>query len=394
MFSFNNEDEKLQNIMKLKEELERDLKKKGLLKEKNKDTKETKYDEETIKKLKENITAGAHIKEEESLTIYDINYQDYDASIDSIERTLKLFLQKTTNLNRKFLLEGLIYLITGNLKKAISSFEQGASIEAQYNKLLTELYLGQENSQQIISFLKNNPDSIYPLILLIERELIKGTGDGIEKILQLLAKKSAFWNLIHQMYLNTASSDDVSKAVREKGFASLVLLLSVYVDSSKDYPVQNHTCLNVHKSFLRSESASAPEWCLFGQIMIAARKYLAGYRVDIQNLRKFEKSPEMKLFLGFLHYNEKNLPVAKEYFRMFEMQVGKFKIFTKSLKQPKVGMEQFIALPSDFTQLAAENISILEFLKNNPSVDVYINYRNFEVLRLVFSEEHCRINYR
>ncbi len=260
--------------------------------------------------------------------------------------------------------------------------------------MLTELYLGQDISQQVVSFLKNNPDSIYPLLLLVERELTKGTADGIEKILQLLSKKSAFWNLIYEMYLNSANSDDVAKAIRDKGFASLVLLLSVYVDNTRDYPVQNHSCLNVHKSFLRGETASAPEWCLFGQIMVAARKYLSGYKIEIQNLRKFEKAPEMKLFLGFLHYNEKNLPVAREYFKMFETQVGRFKIFTKSLKQSKVGMEQFIALPNDFTQLAAENTSIIDFLKDNPSVDVYINYRNYESLRLVFSEEHCKINYR
>lgn len=391
---FDNENEKLENIMKLKAELEKDLKKKGFLKDKPKDAKETKYDEETIKRLKENITASAHINEEDSLTIYGINFQDYDASVDSIEKTLKVFSQKTTNLNRKFIFQGLINLLSGDLKKAHSSFEQSSGIEAQYNKLLTELYLGQDISQQVVLFLKNYPDSIYPLLLLGERELTKGTADGIEKILQLLSKKSAFWNLIYEMYLNSATSDDVAKAVREKGFASLVLLLSVYVDNSRDYPVQNHTCLNVHKSFLRGESASAPEWCLFGQIMIAARKYLSGYKIEMQNLRKLEKAPEMKLFLGFLHYNENNLSVAREYFKMFETQVGKFKIFTKSLKQPKIGMEQFIALPNDFTQLAAENTSIIDFLKGNPFVDVYINYRNFEALRLVFSEEHCRINYR
>lgn len=391
---FDNENDKLENIMKLKAELEKDLKKKGLLKEKPKDTKETKYDEETIKRLKENITTSAHINEEESLTLYSINFQDYDGSIDSIEKTLRVFSQRTTNLNRKFIFEGLINLLSGDLKRAHSFFEQSNGVEAQYNKLLTELYLGQDISQQVVYFLKKNPDSIYPLLLLAERELIKGTGDGIEKILQLLSKKSAFWNLIYQMYLNSANSDDVGKAVREKGFASLVLLLSVYVDNSKDYPVQNHTCLNVHKSFLRGESVSAPEWCLFGQIMIAARKYLSGYKLEIQNLRKFEKAPEMKLFLGFLHYNEKNLPVAREYFKMFETQVGKFKIFVKSLKQSKVGMEQFIALPNDFTQLAAENTSIIEFLKDNPTVDVYINFRNYETLRLVFSEEHCKINFR
>ncbi|MEN3042082.1 MAG: hypothetical protein ABDH59_02085 [Fervidobacterium sp.] len=391
---FENDDEKLKNIMKLKAELEKDLKKKGLLKEKSKESKDLKYDEEAVRKIKENITTSAHITEEGSLSIYDINFQDYDASIDSIEKTLRIFSQKTANLNWKLIFEGLSSMLSGDLKKAHSSFEQASGIEAQYNKLLTELYVGQDISQQLVAFVKNNPDSIYPLLLLLERELLKGTADGIEKVLLLLTKKSSFWNLIYRMYTNLANADDVAKAVREKGFASLILLLSVYIDNSRDYPLQNHTCLNVHKSYLKGETSTAPEWCLFGQLIIAARKYLSGYKIDVQKLRRFEKSPEMKLFLGFLHYNEKNTSLAREYFKAFETQVGRYKIYTKPLRHSKIGMEQFIAIPNDFKELAAENLSITDFLKDNTSVDLYISYRNHEFLRLVFSEKHCKINYR
>ena len=391
---FDNENEKLENIMKLKAELEKDLKKKGLLKDKPKDAKETKYDEETIKRLKENLTVSAHITEEESLTLYDINSHDYDASIDSIEKTLRIFQQRTNNINRKNIFEGLINLLNGNIKNSIASFSQAGGIEAEYNKLLAEMYSGEDISKNAVLLLKKNPDSLYPLLLLLEREMLKGSADGMDKILQILSKKSEFWNLIHKLFVNQATEQDIIQAVRERIFATLILLLNVYLDSTKEIPNLSNTCINTHRAYLRGETVTPPEWCIYGQLIAAARKYLAGYKIEIQNLRKFEKSPEFKLFLGFYHFNEGNITVAKEYFKMFESQVGFYAIYTKPLKQPKIGIEQFISIPNGFTPLKQENPSIIDFLQKNTGYDVYVNYRKYEFVRLVFSEKHCKINYK
>jgi len=389
---FENEDDKLRNIMKLKEELEKDLKKKGLLKEKKTDKQPASVDEATIKKLRESIVTTAHLSEEKSLTLYDINFQDYDASIDDILRTLKIFMARTTNMNWKIIYEGLIHLLEGNISKAKESFQQASGIEANYNRLLSAMYNGEDMSQEAITFLKNNPEQFYPLLLLLERELLKGTGNGIEKILSVLARKSSIWNLVYEMYLNKATEETLNVAVREKGFATLIVLLGVYIDSSRDYPIQNHTCLNVHKAYLRGETITAPEWCVFGQLAIEARKFLAGYQVDLNKIRKFEKTPEGKLFLGMLYYNMNNRTIAEQYLKAFEAQVSEYKIYAKPLKQSKIGMEQFIRVPTGF-QPVSEDKGILEFIEENPGYDIYANFRNTEFVRLVFSEEHCKINY-
>lgn len=391
---FDDRDEKLENLMKLKKEMEKDLKKKGLLKEKPKEQKETKIDEETVKRLKENITSPSHISEDKSLTLYDINFQDYDANIEAISKTLKIFINKATDVNKKIIFEGIDSLLSGNFQKAKASFQQARGIEAKYDKLVSELYMGNEISQEMVAFLKENPNSLYPLLLILERELIKGTSEGMEKVLQILAKKSEFWNFIYNLYLGDASLENLTKATREGGFATLILLLALYIDPTRDYPIQSHTCLNVHKAFLRGETITAPNWCLFGQIAMSARKYLSGYRPDTEIIKKFEKSPEGKLFLAFYYYNENNHTIAKEYFKIFEAQVGEFKIYTKPIKQNKIGMEQFIAIPKDFINLAGEKLNILNFLKENPGLDVYIKFKYPEFPRLAFSEEHCRTVYR
>ncbi|WP_448375325.1 hypothetical protein [Fervidobacterium sp.] len=390
---FENDDDKLKNVMKLKQELEKDLKKKGLLKDnKQEKTKSSTVDEETMKRLKESVVTTAHIVDEKSLTLYDINFQDYDANMEDLIKTLKAFVTKTTNLNHKLIFDGLIKMLEGNVKKANELFKQASGIEAKYNALLTSLYNGEDPSQDIIMFLKNNSESIYPLLLLLERELLKGTCDGVEKIVPLLSKKSPFWVLINDLFFEKASEETLSVAVREKGFAALVMLLSVYIDSTKDYPIQNHTCLNVHKAYLRGETITAPEWCIYGQLAIEARKYLTGYKVDLGKLKRFDKTPEGSLFLGMLYFNENNNALAKQYIQTFEKQVGKYKLYAKPLKQSKIGMEQFLHMPTDY-QPVAQDTSIMDFLSLNPGYDIYVKYRNVEFIRLVFSEEHCKINY-
>ncbi|MGC9772303.1 hypothetical protein [Fervidobacterium islandicum] len=390
---FENEDEKLKNLLKLKEELEKDLKKKGLLKEKKSEKqKVASTDEETIKKLKESVVTTAHLSEEKSLTLYDINCQDYDASIDDVIKTLRTFMNKTTNMNLKIIYEGLSRLLEGNIAKAKESFQQATGVEAKYNTLLAAMYNGEDISQEAVMFLKTHPEQIYSLLLLLERELLKGTCEGIEKLLILLSRKSTIWNLIYELYMGKAGEDSLAAAVREKGFASLIVLLGVYIDSSRDYPIQNHTCLNVHKAYLRGETITAPEWCVFGQLALEARKFLAGYQVDLNKVRRFEKTPEGKLFLGMLYLNMKNHTVAEQYLSAFEKQVGTYKLYAKPLKQPKIGMEQFVRIPTDF-QPVGEGKSILQFVEENTGYDIYVNFRNVEFVRLVFSEEHCKINY-
>uniref|UniRef100_A0A7C5VJJ9 Uncharacterized protein n=1 Tax=Fervidobacterium thailandense TaxID=1008305 RepID=A0A7C5VJJ9_9BACT len=387
------ENDKLDNIMRLKQELEKDLKKRGLLKEKKTDQKQQTVDETTMKRLREAVTVSAHIVEERSLTPYDINAQDYDAGLDDVMKTLKVFFTRTDNLQRKTVFDGLIKLLTGDLRGAVNTFSQSNLIEARYNHLLAKLYSGEDVSQELAKFLKDNPDSIYPILLLLQNELHKGRLDGVEKILQVLAKKSKFWELVYTVFCSTATEDQINNAIRERIFASLVVLLSVYVDPTREYPIQSHTCLNVHKAFLRGETVQAPNWCPFGVVAMEARRYLSGYRPELDRLRKLEKYPEAKLLLGFIYYNEGSKAIAKDYFERFESQIQNFDVYLKPSRSGKIGIEQFtkiVRFDTSFEKVT-EKSNIIHILEGNPQKDIYVVYKNLEFVRLVFSEEYCAV---
>ena len=191
-----NEDEKLKNLMKLKAEIEKDLEKKGLARGKKETQKASSVDETVLKKLRENTVVSAQIKEEDSLTLYNINAQDYASDLEEIERAIKNFQMKTSDMNRKIIFEGLIDLLHGEFEKAKNSFSKVKSIESYYNLLLTKIYGGEEITNDITQFLKGYPDSIYPLLLLLEFELLRGNPTNIEKVLSILAKRSLFWSMI------------------------------------------------------------------------------------------------------------------------------------------------------------------------------------------------------
>jgi len=391
---FDEEDEKLKNLMKLKAEMEKDLEKKGLLRERKDTQKPSAVDESVLKKLRENVVVSAQLKEEESLTFYNINAQDYDSDLNTIEKAVKNFQAKTSDASRRIIFEGLLSLLHGEFEKAKRSFSQVNAIEARYNMILAKLYNGEDIASDIAQFLKGYSESIYPLLLLLESEMLRGNSVNIEKVLTILARRSLFWSLISAMYMGTANEEAINKAIRERIFSSLVLMLSVYTDSSKDYPMQSHTCLNVHKAYLRGETIQAPNWCLFGQLASEARKYLAGYKIDLGKLKKFERAPETKLFFGFIFYNDGNYATAQKYFKEFEMQVNEYTIYKKPLKQSKIGMEQFTTLPRDFEEVKMSSGGIFETIKSHNGYDFYIYFKNLEFVRLVFSEEHCAVNYK
>jgi hypothetical protein len=111
-------------------------------------------------------------------------------------------------------------------------------------------------------------------------------------------------------------------------------------------------------------------------------------------LKKFDRAPETKLFFGFLFYNDGNYTAAQEYFRKFEMQVDHYTIYGKPLKQSKIGIEQFTGLPRDFAEINMAPGGIFETIQSYKGYDFYVYFKNLEFVRLVFSEEHCKINYK
>lgn len=390
-----NDDEKLKNIMKLRAEIEKDLKKRGLLRERKDEGKQSNVDEATMKRLKESVVSGAHISEEKSLTTYDINAQDYDASVENVVKTLRTFVSRTENMNRRLVFDGLVKMLSGDLRGAAQTFAQSPTIEARYNFILSRLLGGEDVTHEVAGFLKDYPDSVYPLLLILQVELYRGNVTGVGKVIGVLSKRSSFWDLVHALFTGEASDEQLGRATRDHAFSSLVVLLSVYVDRSREYPIQSHTCLNVHKALLRGETIQCPAWCVVGSLAMEARRYLSGYRIDLEKVRKFERTPEGALFLGFLFYNEKKFSMAEEYFSRFSSMVGTYDVHVGHLRHSRVGMEQFISIfDTRNLQKLPPGTTIAQALQENQGYDVFVCCNKIEFARLVFSDEFCSVLYR
>ncbi len=389
------DEDKLENVRKLKEEMEKELRKKGLLREdKVQKNKKVDYeDEEIVSKLKQSVTQ-THLDINESLSLYLINSKDYDASMENVLRTLEIFIQRATDVEKKLIYTGLVKLLRKDFKGAINEFSNTVSIQGRYNYLVTGLYSGNNVSVEIANFLKSNPNSIEPFLLLAEKTLIDGDLESLEKVLKALSKLSPFWELVYTLYTQTAEEENLSKATRERIFSALVFLYANYVRNQNEVSISNNTCLSVHRAILRGETVTTPEFCIVGNLYNEARRYIREGKIEISKVNKFIQTIEGTLFLSFYFFNEGQNTMAKKYFGNFKNKVKDYEIILTELKYNKVGMTQFLN-PKVFNIVGekSDTNDIFEACNKYKGREIIVKYKNPEFVRLVFSEEHCCLLY-
>ncbi len=389
------DEDKLENVRKLKEEMEKELKKKGLLRDdKVQKNKKVDYeDEEIVNKLKQSITQ-THLDINESLSLYLINSKDYDASMENVLRTLEIFIQRASDVEKKLIYTGLVKLLRKDFKGAINEFSSTASIQGRYNYLVAGLYSGNNVSVEIANFLKSNPNSIEPFLLLVEKTLIDGDLESLEKVLKALSKLSQFWEIVYALYTQTAEEETLSKATRERIFSALVFLYTQYVRNQSDLSRSNNTCLSVHRAILRGETVTTPEFCIVGNLYNEAKRYLREGKIEISKVNKFIQTPEGMLFLGFYFFNEGQNTMAKKYFDNFKNKVKDYEIILTELKYNKVGMTQFLNQKVfNIVGEKSDTNDIFEACNKYKGREIIVKYKNPEFVRLVFSEEHCFLLY-
>ncbi|QTA38842.1 hypothetical protein JYK00_04875 [Thermosipho ferrireducens] len=385
-------DDKLKNILKLKEELEKDLKKKGLIKKIEKRSGSGKGKDSISKELREKIMGFANILPEKSYSIFDINSQDYDADIESVKRTLKKFSAESRDLWKVNIYNGLIELLDGNFKVAFEKFKESDHFIGEYNAILSELYDGKNVAQEILNFIKQYPKSIYPYLLLLEYELSQGNSNQFSRILNILEKMSKVFAFVKDVYMKKKNEESLKFMIREKLFIPLIFLFNAYISGeSPDKFQSKHTCLAFHKSYLKGDYFSKiPKYCVKGNMAVAAKSYLSGKEIDLDFLNLFAKTPEYKLFFGFYYYNKNEKDKAKKFFEDFENSVEFFEIHVKELKDKKVGIRQFFQF---FTGSTIVKMGIFSALEKFENKDLFVHYYDSEMIRLLFSEKHCKSLY-
>ncbi|ABR30090.1 hypothetical protein SU69_01155 [Thermosipho melanesiensis] len=376
-------DDKLKNILKLKNELEKELEKKGLKKINKKIKKEKTNDLESIKKLKEKIIKKANITKDKSFTIFDINMQDYDASIEEILNSLKTF-----SIDNK-IYKALLFLLESKFDE-VEKILKDKDIYSKYNFFLSKLYKRENISNEIVEFIKSYPQSIYPFILLLEYYLIKGTSTNFSKILSQLSKIDSFFSIILSAYRKKLDEDEVVKTtIKTKKFLPLLL----YFLKAKNFEPEKTKsyCLNTNYSLINGTPPTKKEYCIKAVFANAAWSILNDYELRLDTLKKFEKTPEYNLFFGFFYFNNQIIEKSKLFFEKFEKQVERYSIKLFNRKHTHIGLKQFCYIPREYTKEVHGNL--LEIVENNTEYDFFVEYYDPEIVRLLFSEKHCKLVY-
>ncbi|ONN27795.1 hypothetical protein XJ44_02175 [Thermosipho affectus] len=374
-------EDKLKNILELKKKLEKELVKTG--KKKKEKIKNNPKSGKDIKKLKEKLIKKANISKEDSYTIFDINKQDYDASIEEIINTLRKF--STTD--KIFL--ALINILEGNFDEA-SKFLNQNTVISKYNLLLTKLYKKQNISNEIVEFIKNNTHSIYPYLLLLEYYIANGLSKNFSKILSQLSNIDSFFKIILDAYMgNQIDTNTLKNIIKTKVFPSLTL----FFIKKKNFESENTKsfCLNTNYSLIEGKIPPNRPYCIKSVFANTAWALLNGREINLNNLKRFEKTPEYNLFFGFFYYNNNLFEKSKIFFSKFENQVEKYEIKLLFKKETFVGLKQFYYIPRGYQKKLSGNI--FDIIHQNPEYDFYVEYFDPEVVRLLFSEKHCKLIY-
>lgn len=387
----NNNDDKLKNILKLKEELEKDLIKKGKIKNKSEQKSRKVQDLEQMKIIKEKIIKEANLAADKTLSIFDINSQDYDSSVMDVIKTLRKFLINEKSPEKRTLFLAILNILEGNFEKNKTLLENQNDVIFKYNYLLSRMYNREDVIKEIIQFVKNFPDSIYPYLLLLEYYLIEGNFSNFSKILSLTSKINNFFKIIYQVYTNTLEDVGIVKSVvMHKKFTELLLYIikqkSLETENTKSY------CLNVNYSKKEGTIPNPKEYCIKANFAQAAWSIVNNRKFDESKLKIFEKTPEYNLFYGFYYLNKQELENAKKYFEKFENQVENVSVKIIAKTTSYIGMRQFYQnIKSNIFK--EERGKILEVINNYPLHDFIVEYFDPEIVRLLFAEKHCCIVY-
>ncbi len=415
-------DEKLLKILKLKEEFEKDLRKMGKLKEKPKPKRESPG---LSKKIKVELTPPALVDASKVNTLFDINFQDYGASDESVIRALKKTIVKVGNIKKRALIEGIVKLLEKKLEEAAEVFSRFTAPEFKYMLGVTKLYRGDTDTlDYTVKFLKTDSTSFYPYLLMTEVLISLGRYQEATKFIEAAFKvsKNPYIGLVHNIYTDNY---EVAKKLftictNRGGFKTLLAILSIHLEP--DY----EKAKKIAESILKKEDACTINvgsywtgkipsntlekfsYCPRIAVYEISKKYYAGENISeyVENsLSKFI-DPVVSLFLGFYYFNEGKKKEADQHFNRFNSMVeniraiiikpGMISKFTgvRMFHTPVSGTEIKVLSSLTYDSLNSTlNEIVLSTGYRRDELDVKVTFKDPEMLKLLFGSRHCRMIY-
>ncbi len=408
------EDPKLKNILKLKEAFEKELVKMGKLKPKPKST-----SSKPSVRLNIEIAPAATVSAAETWTVIDLNRQDYDATDASIIKALRQTMGKVGDIRQRTIVDGILKFLQGDYVGAKEVFSRFESDEFRYMLGVTKFYSGDPDSlSYAVKFLKERSTVFYPYILMSEIMLGLGRYSEAEKFFEAAAKvsKNVYLHLILGVYREDPSSKKLFPiAVNKRGYKSLLAIMSIFMENNfekakkiaESLSKRENSCCRYIASFwggaFKSEDSQKFAFCPRIMLMKWAREFEED-RLE-GNPRETSKwnDPFVDLFLALYSFNLGEDNSADEYFKKFESSVKiKRKYVYRSGKMvKKYGMVMFYEPidPEPLAEIPSLRSSVIretmERVSNETKlgkehIDIYVEFRDPEILRLFFGQRHCK----
>ncbi|MDK2906813.1 MAG: hypothetical protein PWQ66_774 [Petrotoga sp.] len=403
----NNAENKLQNLYKIKEEIEKELEKKGIRRpdtqQKKKTTRTIYKPDYEIEKLSVSIN---NINNWFDLTIYDIDLSNEKLSYFFELRLSHKSLQEYSN---QF---GMMHLFRNDFQKAESFFERKNDINSKINKGFLKIIRDDEDANKYFTEListhpKNGLVYLTLSLFFLKRKDFYNAYKMIKLANSFLDYSFINMGLIAYEKDFQKSLSFLSKAYLEGKAKRVVNLINYYVslfisDSEKALSTlallkeDKTPCIKCIKTLSSSEKVEPPSYCPFYERILFQTGNPKPYKAE---------DSELYEILFYKYYQEKNIQQFNLYAKKIERYFNNVpliflpstettskKVITDLFAQHKTGIKINLKGPNYYDNL---NRAITDLkTKYQKNFTFFLNLPFYEALRLLFGWRLCQYLYR
>ncbi|MGB9789832.1 hypothetical protein [Thermotoga caldifontis] len=387
------QDERILNLLRLKEEMEKELKKKGILRERRTEVKKQ------PEQLKIELEPEIDLPVEKIWSVHDLNHFAYGVSDDLVQRSLQKRLHTVRDEEHRSVLVNLIKLLR---KEKLETLGR-SSVHLESLRVLSELYsMNPDVIKDTIQLLKNYP--AHALTYITAAEVFLAFGKFIEaaKLFQVYVdlSRDPYAQLVLEAYRDgQIDSSTFASCVSKDGYKSMLLIVSALVEAeeklSKVAAVlekRNFACAQYVSAMSAGRVTKLFPHCSRLLIYNEALKFIKGEEVNQTLLEQITtRDPMARLVLASV--NLRNDPAKSfEHMRALLNSVGEI-FYVEVNRENKPPLIRNVIeprrFPKDFKIVSKEE-ELEGLLRTLSSSDVRLFFKDPEYLRLYFGERHCK----
>jgi len=414
-----NKDEKLMNLLKLKQAIAKDLAKSG---------KVIKREERRIelpKELKQRKIEVSNVDFSKVETLRDIDMQDYDAPDYVVIRDLEKYLQREMDVLHSTMLKGLLKLLQLDYESASRLFEDmavGGNSKAAYNYAESLMFMNYSKGAVsfISQFSKTVGADVYTYLSILEvMTYFSISWDKMEKILEVFANRDTPMAGVLRMARSMAlgkyeeAKNDYSKLVRSGKYKGLLDIYSMMIYDRLDdkeratqlakilINKKQHCCSFVHSStILGNQNLPLDKFphCRFLRVEIAKKKYMMGAMNEamktLEPLMK-ENDPSALALLGTIHFSTGDHDEAERvWMKLSETVPTRIIVGSTRMRSRANGLakkllnEKMLVVEEGVTTKMEEEFR--KILRDGMNPDFRVDHVDIEPVRLFFGERTCK----